>query len=93
MGLHLQWLDDWQITTLSSSTVERSRTVITIIFSGLVKKNTYHTSGKVTSLMTSQWRHGWVMTSHANFRDDSITPKAGNDITISTGTTIPQTSS
>jgi len=33
------------------------------------------------------------MASHANFRDDSITAKADNDITKLTGTTIPQTSS
>jgi len=33
------------------------------------------------------------MTSHANFRDDSIMAKADNDITKSTGTTLLQTSS
>ena len=33
------------------------------------------------------------MTSHDNFRDDSITAKADNDITKSTGKTILQTSS
>jgi len=60
---------------------------------GLMKKTTYHTSGKVTSLMTSQWRHGWVMMSHGSFRDDSITAKAYNDVTKSTGATILQTSS
>ena len=59
---------------------------------GLVKKTTYHTSVKVTSLMTSQWCHGWMVTSHSNFCDDSITAKADNDITKSTGTTILQTS-
>jgi len=53
-----------------------------------VKKTTYQNSGKVTSLTTSQWCHGQVMTSHANFRDDSITAKADNDITKSTGMTI-----
>jgi len=30
------------------------------------------------------------MTSHANFRDDSITAKGDNDITKSTGRTILQ---
>jgi len=60
---------------------------------GLVKKTTYQTSYKVMSLTTSQWRCGYVLTSHANFRDDSITAKVDNDITKSTGTTILHTSS
>jgi len=45
--------------------------------SGLVKKTTHQTFRKVTSQ-----RHHWkVMTSHANFRDNSITAKGDNDIT------------
>jgi len=43
--------------------------------------------------MTSQRHHGLVMTSHANFHDNTITAKGDNDITKSSGTTILQTSS
>jgi len=62
--VHQGWLDVCCVFQELVHPVKQFFNWVEGFVTGLVKKTTCHTSGKVTSLMTSQWYHGWVMTSY-----------------------------